>query len=71
MDREIRKITTMYKALHHRNNIEYMCQERKEEEDSFALKITSTHRYNNSKTIEKEQRVSNYIDQKNRHNKRL
>ena len=29
---------------------DYMCQEKREEEDLLALKIALTHRYNDSKT---------------------
>ena len=40
----------MHKALHTRDDIDYMCQEKKEEEDSPALKNGSIHRYDNTET---------------------
>ena len=39
----------MNKALHSRDNIDYMCQEKKEKEDTPALKIASMHRLDDSK----------------------
>ena len=42
---------------------DYMCQKKKEE-DSPDFKIVSTHRYNDSKITEKEQRKTYYNDQK-------
>ena len=34
---------TMYKVLHPRDDIDYMCQEKKQEEDTPALKIAGMH----------------------------
>ena len=51
MDQRTRKLMTMHKALHPRDNVaDYMCQEEKEEEDLPALKTALMHRYNDSKT---------------------
>ena len=44
---------TMHKALHPRDNVDIMFQEKREEEDLPALKTALTHRYNDSKTIYK------------------
>ena len=41
----------MRKVLHHRNDIDYMCQENKEEEDLPELKIISMHQHSDLKTI--------------------
>ena len=45
MDQKTRKLMSMNKALHPRDVIDYMCQEKKEEEDSLAIKIALMHRY--------------------------
>ena len=50
MDQRKRKLMTMNKAIHPRDVIENMCQEK---EDSPALKTVSINRYNDSKTIYK------------------
>ena len=39
-----RKLMTMHNALHPRHDIDDLCQEQKEEEDTSALKIASIHR---------------------------
>ena len=39
----------MHKALHLRDDIDYICQEKKKEEDLPALKIVQVYQYNNSK----------------------
>ena len=39
MDHRTRKVMTMHKGLHPRDDNDYMCQEKKEEEDLTALKI--------------------------------
>ena len=44
-----------------------MCQEKNEEEDFAAFKITSIHRFDNSKTTQKDQRNTNYSDKKQKH----
>ena len=36
---------TMHKVLYTRDDIHYTCQEKKQEEDSQALKITWMHQY--------------------------
>ena len=41
---------TMYKALYPWDDIDYMRQEKKEEEDSPALNEASIHQYDGSKT---------------------
>ena len=41
---------TMHKALHSRNGVDRLYQEKKEEEDLPALKTALTHPYNDSKT---------------------
>ena len=43
MDNRTRKLMTMHKALHLRDGIDYMCQEKKEEEDTPALNIAWMH----------------------------
>ena len=45
MNQRTRKLMAMHKAL-----IDYMYQEKREEEDLPALKTALTHRYNNLKT---------------------
>ena len=39
MDKRTRKLMLMHKALHPRGDIGYLCREKKEEEESVALKI--------------------------------
>ena len=39
MDQRTRKLMTMQEALHPKDEINYMYQEKKDEEDSLALKI--------------------------------
>ena len=46
MDQRTRKRMTTHKALHPRDDIDFMSQEKKEDEDSPAFKIASMHRYN-------------------------
>ena len=41
---------TMHKALHRRDDVDRLCQEKKEDEDLSELKTALTHRDNNSKT---------------------
>ena len=41
MNQKTRKLMTRHKALHPKDDIDYMSQENKEEEDSPALKIAS------------------------------
>ena len=41
---------TMHMALHPTDDIDYIYQEKKEEEDSLALKIAWIHQYDDSKT---------------------
>ena len=48
MDNRTRKLMTIHKALHPRDEV---CQEEREEEDTKALKTALIHRYNDSKTI--------------------
>ena len=36
----------MHKALHPRDNVDYICQEKEEEKDLPALKTVSTLQYN-------------------------
>ena len=49
MDQRSRKPMTMYKALHSRNDVDCMCQE-KEEENLPAFKIASMQRYRDERT---------------------
>ena len=44
IDPRTRKLKTMHKALHPRDDVERLCQEKKEEKDSLAFKIALTHR---------------------------
>ena len=46
----MRKLMTMHKALHPRDDVGYMCQEKEEEEDALAFKIVSIYRFDDSKT---------------------
>ena len=39
----------MHKTFHPKDDIDYLCQEKKGEEDSSALKIASMHQYKDSK----------------------
>ena len=50
MDQRTRKLMTMHMALHPRSDIDYMSQEKMEEEDLFPLKIGLIHRYDDLKT---------------------
>ena len=52
MDQRTRKLMTTHKALRPRDDVDRlnMYQEKREEEDLLASKITLTHRYNDSKT---------------------
>ena len=51
IDQRTRKLMTMHKALHPRDNVDRLYVSRKEgEEDLPASKTTLTHRYNGSKT---------------------
>ena len=45
------KLMTMHKPLHPKDDTDYMRQEKLEEEDSPALKITWMHQYVDSKTL--------------------
>ena len=54
MDQRTRKLMTMHKALHPRENVDRLYVSRKEgEEDLPASKTALTHRYNDSKTTQK------------------
>ena len=56
MDQITRKLMMMHKA-------NYMCKEKKKEEDSPALKIAWIHQYKNTKTTyKKQQRKVYYSD---------
>ena len=51
MDQRTRKLMTMHKVLHPRDDVDRLYVSRKEEEeDSPAMKTTLTHRYDYSKT---------------------
>ena len=50
MDQRIRKLMTMHKALHPRDDVDYMYLEKRGEEDLPASKTALRHRYNGSKT---------------------
>ena len=43
----------MHRTLHQRDYIDSMCPEKKEEEDSSALKIVSLQEFKDSKNIQK------------------
>ena len=58
MNQRTRKLRTMHTALHPRDDIDYMYQEKKEEEASPALKITSIHRYDDSRIWRTEAEVT-------------
>ena len=49
-----RKLMTMHKAFHSKDDIDDMFQERKKEEDLPVSKIASMHEYKSSKTKSKE-----------------
>ena len=54
MDQRTRKLMTMHKAFHPRDDVDRLyVQEKREEEDLPVLKTALTHRYNDSKTIYK------------------
>ena len=48
MDQRTTKLMTMYKGLHPRDDVDSICQENKEEEDSPTFKIALMHQYNES-----------------------
>ena len=54
-----RNLMTTHKALDLRGYVDYMSQEKKEEEDSPALKIVWKHQYDDSKTILKRALTTN------------
>ena len=51
MEQRTRKLRRMHKALHSRDDVAFMCQEKKEDEDLPASKITSTYRDDDLKSI--------------------
>ena len=50
MDQRTRKLMTMHKTLHPRDDVDYMYLEKRDEENLPASKTALTHRYNGSKT---------------------
>ena len=50
VDQRTRKLITIHKSLHLKDDID-ICQEKKEVEDSSALKIAWMHQYEDSNTI--------------------
>ena len=44
-----KKLITMHKAFHPRDEIDYKCQEKKEKEDTPPLKIAREHQSEDSK----------------------
>ena len=50
IDQRTRKLMTIHKALHHRDKIDRLYLENREEEDLLASKTPLTHPYNGSKT---------------------
>ena len=51
MNQRIRKLITLHKALYPRDDAtDFMCRERKEEEDKPELKTVLMHRYSDLKT---------------------
>ena len=53
MEQITRKLMMMYKGL-------YLCQGKKEEEDSPALRIVLIHQYKDSRNALKKQRKTNF-----------
>ena len=49
MDKSTRKLMTMHKALHLRDNIDNMFQEKKDEEYLLAMWIVKMHHFKDSK----------------------
>ena len=58
MEQRTRKLMTMHEALHPRYDIGYMCQEKKKEEDSPALKIASIQRLKDYLKKSKERQIT-------------
>ena len=56
----IRTLMTMQKALYPRDDIDYMCQEKKGEEDWPALKMAQLYQYEDLRTTLKEERKTNH-----------
>ena len=51
MDQRTRKLMTIHKALHPKDDVDSLyVYEKREEEDWSALKTALTHRYDDSKT---------------------
>ena len=72
MDQRTKKLMTMHKALHHRDDVDKLYMSRKkEEEHPPTSKIASIHRYDDSKTTSKEKRKTNYSDRKQLKNTRI
>ena len=54
MDQRTRKLMTMHKALHAKDDVDRLCVPRKEEEEDLpALKTVLTHQYNDLETTYK------------------
>ena len=51
MDQRTRKLGMTHKALHTSDTSDYMCQEKKKEEDAPKLKIVCIHQFGKLKTI--------------------
>ena len=45
------KLKTIHLALHLRDDIDYMCQEKKEEEDLSSLRIVRMYQHKDSNTM--------------------
>ena len=53
MDQGTRKLMAMHKALHPRDVADFMCQEKKEDEDLPSSKTALTYQYNDLKNTKK------------------
>ena len=61
MDETIRKLMTMHKALHLRDNIDYIYQENKDEEDTPLFRLEASIKKKQKKTFRSDQTNDNII----------
>ena len=63
MNQRTRKLMTMHKVLHSRDDVDYMCQEKKEEEDFPSFKNSVDASIQRLEVyINKTRRKTNYSD---------
>ena len=53
MDQWVKRLMTIHNSLHPRDDMNYMCQEKKEEKNLLALRISSMYQNKDSIIIQK------------------